>query len=296
MIGMLLCFALCLSLTSFSVSAVAEPQNEARAGEKKEPWLVGVSNKNPSAYTAVSVTHNGVSLGNIGRIIGGVVYVPIRQYVETTTDLTVTYYSSTRTVTVSGGGHNISASHGAYTMYANGRALFATSPSVLMSNGRMYVPFESLARALSLGYEYSSDTVRTKGTAAPLTPAEQYYREDAVYWLSRIISAESRGESLLGQIAVGNVILNRVASGNFPNTIWGVIFDRKYGVQFSPVANGTVYNAPTYNATLAAKICLEGFTLSDETMYFVAPKVVSDSWIQRTREYAFSIGNHDFYK
>ena len=181
-------------------------------------------------------------------------------------------------------------------MYANGRALFATSPSVLMSNGRMYVPFESLARALSLGYEYSSDTVRTKGTAAPLTPAEQYYREDAVYWLSRIISAESRGESLLGQIAVGNVILNRVASGDFPNTIWGVIFDRKYGVQFSPVANGTVYNAPTYNATLAAKICLEGFTLSDETMYFVAPKVVSDSWIQRTREYAFSIGNHDFYK
>lgn len=48
-----------------------------------------------------------------------------------------------------------------------------------------------------------------------------------LYWLSRIISAESRGESLKGQIAVGNVVLNRVEEDDFPDTIPAVIFDRK---------------------------------------------------------------------
>ena len=90
------------------------------------------------------------------------------------------------------------------------------------------------------------------GAYSPLAPASKFYRPDEVLWLSRIIIAESRGESLLGQIAVGNVVLNRVKSRDFPNTIYGVIFDRKYGVQFTPVANGTIYNTPGYTETLAA--------------------------------------------
>ena len=66
-----------------------------------------------------------------------------------------------------------------------------------------------------------------------LTPfvAWASYNEDDVYWLSRIISAESRGEPLEGQIAVGNVVLNRVRSSAYPNTIYGVIFDRKHGTR-----------------------------------------------------------------
>ena len=61
-------------------------------------------------------------------------------------------------------------------------------------------------------------------------------------WLSRILYAEANTEPLAGKIAVGNVIMNRVKSPEFPDTIYSVIFDRKYGVQFTPVANGSVYN------------------------------------------------------
>ena len=62
-----------------------------------------------------------------------------------------------------------------------------------------------------------------------------------------------------GQIAVGNVVLNRMRHKSYPNTIYGVIFDRKHGTQFSPVSYGTIYNPPASSSVIAAKMCLEGF-------------------------------------
>ena len=272
-----------------------QSDNIDRSITKSEFGLFEIKNKNVYSYQTFPIYHNGSSLGNIGILINETVYIPIRQFVETTSNLKVTYYSSSGTVTVTGEGHNISVSNGAYVMYANDRTIFALTPSVIMNNGRMYVPLESLAKALSLSVVKSGNSLSTRGVITPLKHASLYYDEDSVYWLSRIISAESRGESLLGQIAVGSVIMNRVASRDFPNTIWGVIFDRKYGLQFSPVGNGTIYNTPAYTSILAAKICLEGFSVNGDVLYFVAPRIVSDSWIQRNREYEFSIGNHDFY-
>ena len=99
-----------------------------------------------------------------------------------------------------------------------------------------------------------------------------------------------------GKLAVGNVVLNRVRSAAYPNTIYGVIFDRKYGIQFSPVANGTIYNVPTEDAVIAAKMCLEGYSLSSDILYFVNPTKAPDSWIAKNRKYAFSIGNHAFFE
>lgn len=280
-----------VTLTPSSAGYVGEVPMNTRSVSRREISLSYIGSRSPSAYAAVAVSHNGVSLGNIGRMINGEVYVPIRKFVESISSARVTYYSSTRTITVTGSGHNISVSDGAFAIFASGRVMFSMTPSVLMSDGRMYVPLVSLARALSL----SAEGGKTRGTVRPVTSAERYYAEDAVYWLSRIISAESRGEPLLGQIAVGNVILNRVKSPSFPNTIWGVIFDRKWGVQFSPVANGTVYNTPSATSVIAAKICLEGFSVSEDALYFIAPAVISSSWIQRTREYHFTVGRHDFY-
>ena len=282
------------SLYSRSVDADHE-QTSARSVTKREFGLYGIRNKNLQAYPSKQLYHNGESLGSMAVIINGSVYIPIREFVEKITNLKVTYYSSSGTITVTGNGHNISVSNGAYVMYANDRVLFTLTPSVIMTNGRMYVPMSSLIKALSLSFTESNSSVSTRGVIAPIKHASSYYDADSVYWLSRIISAESRGESLLGQIAVGTVIMNRVRSNQFPNTIWGVIFDRKYGLQFSPVGNGTIYNTPAYTSVLAAKICLEGFSVDKNIVYFVAPRVVPNSWIQRNRQYEFTIGNHDFY-
>ena len=135
----------------------------------------------------------------------------------------------------------------------------------------------------------------TYAQAKGMVKADSAYDYEDLYWLARIISAEAKGESFTGQIGVGTVVLNRVRSKEFPNTVKGVVFDQKYGTQFTPVANGTIYEAPTQSAIVAAKMCLDGYTLSDSVLYFLNPRIATSSWIQNNRKYAFRIGNHDFY-
>lgn len=257
--------------------------------------LPGISGKSISSYTALTVTVNGRPLAYSGRMINSTVYLPLRAFANAL-GMASSYNSQTRTTTLKAQGLTLTATDGAYVTYANDRALFGFAQSVIMSDGRMYVPMSTLLKACGLSAERSGSTVSISGSFTPLESAGRFYREDEVFWLARIITAEARGESLLGQIAVGNVILNRVASREYPNTIYGVIFDRKWGVQFSPVLDGSIYNTPTYTATLAAKICLEGSKLSDDSLFFLNPLTAQSNWIVKSREYLYSIGGHDFYR
>ena len=132
------------------------------------------------------------------------------------------------------------------------------------------------------------------GGAAVTSPGAKYNAVQ-LYWLSRIISAESQGESLQGQIAVGNVVLNRVKSKDFPNSIPAVIFDTKGGVQFEPVSNGTLYQAPTAQSVTAAKRALDGERPVGNCLYFYAPALSKGVWISTNRTYYTTIGCHRFY-
>ncbi len=256
--------------------------------------LPPVSNKSVWAQERLTTKVYGKSLSDPALVMNGITYLPLRA-VASSLGLSASYSSSTRTMTVSGGGLYLTATDGGYVTYANDRPLFSFSPNVIMSNGRMYIPASALTKALGMSFTTSGGSVNVGGTPRPLAAASKFYRDDEVLWLARIIMAEAGGESLLGQIAVGDVILNRVRSNAFPNTIYGVIFDRKWGIQFSPVANGTIYNTPSYTATLAAKICLEGTSLSDDAMYFLNPSLSTSSWIVNNRTYAYTIGNHYFF-
>ena len=92
------------------------------------------------------------------------------------------------------------------------------------------------------------------------------------------------------------MILNRVASPLFPNTIYEVIFDRRYGSnQFTPVTNGTIYNTPNAESVIAAKLCLDGAREADDSLYFVASRSANRSWAGRNRAYCETIGAHTFY-
>ena len=258
--------------------------------------LKGVYNKNVWAYERINVSVGSSNLSTQGIVINGVLYVPFRAAASAISGSSYIYDSSTRTSAMNAPGLQIIAGDGCYVTYANGRALFNTTPNVIMSDGRMYIPAAVFAKAVGMSVSHVNGGIRLVGSYSPLLHAEKFYREDEVFWLARIIHAESRGEALIGQIAVGNVVMNRVRSAYYPNTIYGVIFDRKYGVQFSPVLDGTIYNTPGYNATLAAKICLEGYDLSEGAFFFLNTALATSSWIPLNREYAFTIGNHDFYK
>ena len=114
-------------------------------------------------------------------------------------------------------------------------------------------------------------------------------------WLSRIIYAESGAESMAGQIAVGNVILNRVRSSRFPDTVEGVIFDRKDAVQFEPVDNGRIYQTPSPQSVEAARRALDGERIVGAALYFYAPALSQGVWINANCAYQQTIGCHRFY-
>lgn len=118
-----------------------------------------------------------------------------------------------------------------------------------------------------------------------------------LYWLSRIIHAEAEAEPYEGKVAVGNVVLNRVNSSAFPNTIKGVIFEYYQGIpQFSPVADGTIYNTPSAASIQAAKAALAGQRPVGAATYFFNPDKSAGSWIVANKTYVKRIGDHVFYK
>ncbi len=271
----------------------AEDQIELQAERFKS--LSKILNKSIYAYTRKSITINGKSLSVKAIKMNGIEYIPFRQ-AASAIGASYKYNSSIATAVMSLSGLSMSATNGNYVVYANDRPLFSASPTVIMNDGRMYIPAEAFAKATGMKLTASSYSVSFSGRVTPLKKAVDFYREDEVFWLARIIHAEARGEPLLGEIAVGNVVLNRVRSKEYPNTIYGVIFDKKFGVQFSPVSDGSIYNTPSYNSVLAAKICLEGFDTSEGALFFLRPETSSSSWIPNSRPYLFSIGKHDFYK
>lgn len=176
---------------------------------------------------------------------------------------------------------------------ANGRCIYVPH-GVKLEDGVTMVPLRALAAAMGGSVEWNGSTGTAELTTGGTARGADYNRDD-LYWLSRIISAESRGEPFEGQLAVGTVVLNRVASPDFPNTVKGVIFDDRWGGQFEPVRNGTVYDTPTEECVAAAKLCLEGVRVAGESLYFLAPHLTQNHWIMDNREYVTTIGNHWFY-
>ncbi len=250
-----------------------------------------------AAYPTVPVSVGAGRTRVSACLIDSTTYVPLRATVQALCDGKVAYNAATRTVTVTARGLDLCVTDGDPVLRVNGRCFYTGEASVILNDGTFYVPVRLLAKAFSADVTWDAGTrsVTVSAGRAFATSGDSFYNADDLYWLSRIISAESRGEPLIGQIAVGNVVLNRVASSQYPNSVYGVIFDRQYGVQFTPAANGTVYAAPTASAVTAAKLCLEGVTVSEKILYFYEPSIAASSWIGRNRPYVFSIGAHYFY-
>ena len=238
-----------------------------------------------AAARTVPVTVDDALLRQTCYLESGSTLVPLRGLLELLGGWTVSWQSGQAVAT--NGGRAIQARPGASSFTVNG---VSRSGAVSLRNGRTYVPLRPLCEALGLSVQWDSDL---GGAAVRSGKARSYDAED-LYWLSRIISAESRGESLEGQIAVGNVV-NRVRSTEFPESVQAVVFDRKDGVQFEPVSNGSVYDEPTARSVLAAKAALAGTDIVGDCLYFYAPALSQGTWIRSNRTYYTTIGCHRFY-
>ena len=245
-----------------------------------------------AAERTVSAAVNGRTITEDALLSDGVTYVPIRSFLDALGDFTVQWESETRSAVAAGNGHYITAPVGSETLYVNGSTLTAPDKTEVR-NGSTYIPLRLVAEELGLRVHW--DRARQCAVVSGTLPSA-YRSDEDLYWLSRIISAESRGEALAGQIAVGNVVLNRVRSNDFADTIKDVVFEVDSGyVQFEPVSNGTVYEEPSYRSVLAAKMALAGCDIVGESLYFFSPALSTGSWIRANRTYLTTIGCHRFY-
>lgn len=172
---------------------------------------------------------------------------------------------------------------------------YIPSARIRLENGSLWVPLRTLAAALGAEIHWDAQSGQADLYARQLQDKETFYDQNDLYWLSRIIHAEAQGESLDGMIAVGSVVIARMENGQFPNSIHDVIFDTTDGIQFTPVKNGTIYNTPSPESILAAKLVLEGARQAEGCLFFLDPRQSTSFWIPENRSFCISIGCHDFY-
>ncbi len=116
------------------------------------------------------------------------------------------------------------------------------------------------------------------------------YSSSDVNLLAKLIYAEARGEPYQGQVAVGAVVLNRVKSSSFPNTISAVIY-QPYA--FTCVNDGQINLSPNQTAIKAAKDAMNGWDPSYGSLYYYNPKIATSKWIY-SRKTITTIGAHVF--
>lgn len=219
-------------------------------------------------------------------------YVPLREFFESL-DFFVQWDEENRTASVSNGNNMVKCYPDRGKISLNE----VENENIVFENGKIYISLRNASGVLNGETKWYGDVyVAQITTEADLTVKNQKnYTKDELFWMTKIINAESAGEPLVGKIAVGNVILNRVESQDFPNSVYGVIFDKKYGVQFEPIINGSIYNEHTLECVIASKKAFSGENYVGNSLYFLNPTKASNTWIPNNREFLVSINNHDFY-
>ena len=225
----------------------------------------------------------------------GTTFVPIR-FISEAFGSDVFYDNDTRSVHIQFDDDNIIIPIGETNIFINNSNHTISHPSFI-KNDRTMVPLRLISETFGADVNWDSkyyiaDILLDNIIVNPNLIDNRDYDTDHILWLGRIIESESSGESMEGKIAVGNVVMNRVEHSSFPNTIYGVIFDTKYGVQFEPVLNGTIYNTPSRDSVLAAKYTLLGVNAAHESLYFLNPTIASNNWIPENRKLCTIIGNH----
>ena len=110
--------------------------------------------------------------------------------------------------------------------------------------------------------------------------------------MAQLVTAEAKGEPYAGQVAVAVVILNRVDSSKFPNSIHGVIHESR---QFTPVSTGSINQPATASAKRAVQEAIAFRGQGSGSLFFYNPATATNNW-NATRTHTITIGNHVFAK
>ena len=184
------------------------------------------------------------------------------------TDGTVGQQSASVTANVAG--ITVTYTAGAEYMQANGRYLYLPGGSRQIDGNQLF-PVRALAKIFGLEVGWNSEKHAVDLSAENMKVLESgdtFYNADDVELMAHIIFAEAGNQPLTGMIGVGAVIMNRVASDRFPDTIKEVVYAPG---QFDPVRNGSINLTPTDMAYAAAHLALEGYNTVGASLFFRNP-------------------------
>lgn len=189
---------------------------------------------------------------------------------------------------------SLTAQVGQYYVEANGRYLYVAETVQLTQAGQVIVPLRVVAKAFGAEVGYDADagvTTVTSGSGA-IQSGGDFYNQDDLFWISRVIQRESGNQPMKGKMAVGNVVLNRVANPVFPDTVEGVLAQKN---QFSTYKSGALAATnPSESSTIAAKLVMDGGVVEETrgALYFDSGV---NSWAARNKQLIATIGGHHFY-
>ena len=133
-------------------------------------------------------------------------------------------------------------------------------------------------------------TLQAMGIYNSSTSSSSSTNSNNLNLLARLVYGEARGEPYTGQVAVAAVVLNRVKSSSFPNTISGVIYQNG---AFDVVKDGQINMSPNSTAIKAAQDALNGWDPTDGAVYYFNPNTATNKWIW-SRPLIKTIGKHRF--
>ena len=148
---------------------------------------------------------------------------------------------------------------------------------------------KSTYKALGMTKSYEILANSSNGSSASTTGLNGFSSSE-VYLLAKTIYAEGRGEPYTGQVAIGAVIINRIRSADFPNTISGVVYQKH---AFTAVSDGQINLTPNDTAMKAARDAINGWDPTGGALYYYNPAVATSAWIF-DRQTVTVIGKHVF--
>lgn len=305
-VSLLVAVVLTCSLTGMAVDAASW---DTTAGTGTLTWVDAAS----GFYL------NGKQIANMKLMnVNGVPYCMVKYFFENTLTNAKVYWanngSNVKGTTANGESLTLLAQPGSQYMYVNGQSVYVPN-GIKLKDGYTMAPIEQLAAVFSgsstcYDWNLNAYAVTTgaclTGSTAQAAPAAQpaadttavggyqpsgCYDPQTLDLIARVINAEAGSMSLEGKVSVGNVIMNRVASSEFPNTVYGVLYQRN---QFTVVNYASFQRAPSAESVAAAKMALDGVNYVPGAMFYNVSGM--RSWASQNRPFLMTFGGHDFYR
>lgn len=240
------------------------------------------------------VNEKGVPMDIEVQNIKGSTYVPLLAMAKVLDDTAVcSWDGSSNTATVESAVLNLTAVGGQLYLEANGRYLYIEDTLAVLE-GDLLVPLAVLTKAFDaqLSWYEEGRVISVVTGSGGIVSGDEFYDADDLFWMSRVIFAESGNQPLEGQMGVAMVVNNRIADSWYPDTVLGVLAQKN---QFTTYKNGALADrTPNASSIIAAKLVMDGGIVK-EIAHATHFDSISGSWASYNLTTIMVIGGHTFY-